>query len=705
VSDNILVANHVAQERSEKLRRSAILAWLPAVLCLVGSLAGLVIWVVQLTGRATPSEWADALGWRLLLPVFFSVVAALIISRQPRNLVGWLLMIPALTSAVPLPSAAYLDNPPANPGLLFLLFAWFSTWNWVPLIFPIILIPLNFPDGKPPTPRWRWVNYLGLFLALFFIFIVATVATLGEYFAGEIMNILWPVSIPAGFNPASWEAYFMPVWGLAMISLVLLSTSSLIVRYRRAGAVERTQIKWLLYAAGLFTIVFAVGFFIMGIQDQGGVWSSMVLLLALLGIPTAIGIAILRYNLFDIDLVINRTLVYGGLTLTVLGIYVAVVGYLSYLFQTEANLAISLTATGVVAVLFGRLRGWLQRGVNRLMYGQRDEPYKVLTNLGEQLQMTLDPARTLQLMTDTIAGSLKLPYVAIHLQHNGQDRVAAAYGSAAYETKRFPLIHGGEEVGALEVAGRAITEPLTTADMALLNDLARQISPTVQATLLALDLEEARLRVVNAREESRRQLGSDLHDGVGHQLAGLARQVEEADKLLDDDPQVAQKALEAIRQQLNATSSEVRQLAYRLHPPELELLGLVGALQERAQVVTLPVVRLNIPQELPPLSAAVETAVYYIALEALTNVEKHAQAEHCTVRLALTDEDSMLSSRSLTLQIKDDGRGWAAKRGSGLGLLTMQGRAAEVGGSCLIEPAPEGGMQVIARLPLSGREM
>ncbi|MFN2126136.1 MAG: hypothetical protein ACK2UP_21790, partial [Candidatus Promineifilaceae bacterium] len=306
-----MVANHVAQERSEKLRRSAILAWLPAVLCLVGSLAGLVIWVVQLTGRATPSEWADALGWRLLLPVFFSVVAALIISRQPRNLVGWLLMIPALTSAVPLPSAAYLDNPPANPGLLFLLFAWFSTWNWVPLIFPIILIPLNFPDGKPPTPRWRWVNYLGLFLALFFIFIVATVATLGEYFAGEIMNILWPVSIPAGFNPASWEAYFMPVWGLAMISLVLLSTSSLIVRYRRAGAVERTQIKWLLYAAGLFTIVFAVGFFIMGIQDQGGVWSSMVLLLALLGIPTAIGIAILRYNLFDIDLVINRTLVYG----------------------------------------------------------------------------------------------------------------------------------------------------------------------------------------------------------------------------------------------------------------------------------------------------------------------------------------------------------------------------------------------------------
>jgi signal transduction histidine kinase len=339
------------------------------------------------------------------------------------------------------------------------------------------------------------------------------------------------------------------------------------------------------------------------------------------------------------------------------------------------------------------------------MYGQRDEPYKVLTQLGEQLQTTVDPARTLQLTTATIAGSLKLPYVAIHVQHNGRDRVAAAYGSAAYETRHFPLIHGGEEVGALEVAARAINEPLTTADMALLNDLARQISPTVQATLLALDLEEARLRIVNAREESRRQLGSDLHDGVGHQLAGLARQVEEVDKLLDADPRVAQKALETIKQQLNATSGEVRQLAYRLHPPELELLGLVGALREQVQAVTTLAVHLVVPQELPPLSAAVETAVYYIAQEALTNVEKHAQAEHCTVQLSLTNEDSILSSRFLTLQIKDDGRGWAAERGSGLGLLTMQGRAAEVGGSCLIEPAPEGGMQVIARLPLSGREM
>jgi signal transduction histidine kinase len=679
-----------------------MLAWLLAAFCLVGSLAGLVIWLARLTTTPTIAESAEAFGWRLLLPVFYSIVAALIISRQPRNLVGWLLMLPALVTAAPLPlaeSASYFLNPPADPGPLFFLFAWFNTWGWILLIFPIILIPLNFPDGKPPTARWRWVNYLALFLALLFI----SLATMGESFGGDISGIPWRVANPIGFIPLSWDPYFMPIWGIALVSLVLLSTSSLFVRYRRADGVGRTQIKWLLYAVSLFTVVYALTFVNTSLT-QSGFWHSVVVLLALLGIPTAIGIAILRYNLFDIDLVINRTLVYGGLTLAVVAIYVAVVGYLSYVFQTEANLAISLAATGLVAVLFGHLRGWLQRGVNRLMYGRRDEPYQVLRHLGQQLQTTVDPVQTLQLTAATIGASLKLPYVAIYLRHNGQGQIAAAYGAAVHEAEFFPLIHGGEEIGALEAAPRAANESLSTADRQLLNDLARQISPTVQASLLALDLEEARLRIVTAGEESRRQLGSDLHDGVGHQLAGLARQIEAANRLLGDDPAAVPAALAAINRQLYATSNEVRQLAYRLHPPELELLGLAGALRERAQAVSTFVVRLDVPDELPHLSAAVETAVYYIVLEALTNVEKHAAAQNCTIRLSLAGADAMLRPRGLALQIEDDGVGWTAERGNGLGLLSMQGRAVEVGGSCVIEEMPGGGMRVVARFPLPAEE-
>jgi signal transduction histidine kinase len=359
-----------------------------------------------------------------------------------------------------------------------------------------------------------------------------------------------------------------------------------------------------------------------------------------------------------------------------------------------------LAATGIVAVLFGRLHDWLQRGVNRLMYGRRDEPYQVLTSLNEELQTTVNPAQTLQLTAATVAGSMKLPYVAIYMQRNDSRRLAAAYGSPAAETSCFPLIHSGETVGELEAAPRAANEPLSAVDVRLLNDLARQISPTVGAALLAFDLEEARLRIVTAREESRRQLGSDLHDGVGHQLAGLARKIEQANAQLQDDPGALPELLAEINRQLSATSDEVRQLAYQLHPPELELLGLAGALRERAGAVTSPAVRLDVPADLPQLPAAVETAVYYIALEALTNVEKHAGARNATIRLALTDEESPFMTRGLKLHIEDDGRGWPPQRGNGLGLLSMQGRAAEVGGSCLIEPSPQGGLRVIAHLPL-----
>ena len=675
-----------------------MLAWLLAGSCLAGSLTGLIIWLARLTTTPTIAEWAEAFGWRLLLPISLSIVAALIISRQPRNLVGWLLMIPALVTAAPFPlaeSASYLLDPPADPGLPFLLYAWFNSWGWILLIFPILLVPLHFPDGKPPSARWRWVDYLALFLALLFICLV----TMAESFGGDISGIPWQVPNPIGFIPMTWEPFFMPVWGIALVSLVLLSTSSLFVRYRQADVVERTQIKWLLYAVSLFTVVYALTFInIPLIQIQ--FWHSVVVLLALLGIPAAIGIAILRYNLFDIDLVINRTLVYSGLTLAVVGIYVAVVGYLSFLFQTEANLAISLVATGLVAVLFGRLHGWLQRGVNRLMYGRRDEPYQVLTQLGAELQSTVNPAETLQKTAATIAESLKLPYVAIYMQRDGKRRLAAVFGSPANETSCFPLIHGGETAGELEAAARAANEPLSAADFRLLNDLARQISPTVGAALLALDLEEARLHIVTAREESRRQLGSDLHDGIGHQLAGLARKIEQANRLLGDDPGAVPEILADINRQLSATSDEVRQLAYRLHPPELELLGLAGALRERAEAVTSLAVRLDVPADPPQLPAALETAVYYIALEALTNVEKHARARNCTIRLFLTDEESSFMARGLTLYIEDDGRGWPPQRGNGLGLLSMQGRAAEVGGSCLIETSPRGGLRVIAHLPL-----
>jgi two-component system, NarL family, sensor kinase len=217
--------------------------------------------------------------------------------------------------------------------------------------------------------------------------------------------------------------------------------------------------------------------------------------------------------------------------------------------------------------------------------------------------------------------------------------------------------------------------------------------------LLRADLEQARLRLVTVREEARRRLGSDLHDGVGHQLAGLARHVETALSVLEHDPTAARQMLTGVSQQMNTAISQVRHLAHQLHPPELELLGLAGALRERALTHPGLTIILEVPESLPPLSTAVETAAYYIALEALTNVEKHTTGGSCRLRLALVAGIGVGEPGVIEIDIADDGPALQPTKGNGLGLLSMQARAVEVGGTCHVAAGPGGGTHVAVRLP------
>lgn len=495
-----------------------------------------------------------------------------------------------------------------------------------------------------------------------------------------------------------------PVLGwLATQVIVVGSLINLIhAGFTQRDAVSRTQLRW---AGGGFAVGMAC--MLLVFPAASGSIANPLLTQAMgsgfhLGftvIGVALAIAILRYRLFDIDLVINRALVYALLTSSVIGIYLLVVGYLGWLFRTEENLLLSLIATGIVAVAFAPLRNLVQRGVNRLMYGERDEPYRVLTRLGRQLETALEPASALALTVETIAQALKLPYVAIALRQSGELQTRAAYGAAQNHVSRYPLTYAGESVGELAVASRAPNESLNGADQRLLQDLARQIGVVTQAASLSTRLEQARLRLVTERGEARRQLGGDLHDGVGHQLVGLTRQVERAMRTVKDDPALAHTLLEDTNRQLVALTQHVRVLAHQLFPPELALLGLVGALRERAQ--THPTLRMEVdaPEHLPPLPAETETAVYYIALEALTNVEKHAKTRDCTVRLNMIHDQTQPDALILELAVCDDGIGLSAHAPRGLGLLSMQARAAEVGGTCNVEASEGRGTSVIARIP------
>jgi signal transduction histidine kinase len=406
----------------------------------------------------------------------------------------------------------------------------------------------------------------------------------------------------------------------------------------------------------------------------------------------------MRYRLFDIDLLINRTVVYLTLTAIVVGIYVVMVGYLGVLFQTRNSLVISLIATGLVAVVFQPLRQRLQRGINRMMYGERDDPYVVLSRLGQRLEAAYAPESVLPTIVETVAQTLKLPYVGIALDQDGDFKIAAEFGRSKSEPISLPLNYQGEPVGELILAPRALGEHFTPSERQLLDDLARQAGIAAHAVRLTADLQRSRERLVTAREEERRRLRRDLHDGLGPQLASLALKLETARNRMADDPQAA-ALLTDLSVRTQDAVADIRRLVYALRPPALDELGLIMALREGAtQYNRQGINGLNItfdaPEKLPPLPAAVEVAVYRIAQEALTNVVRHAEALTCFIRLRLD-----ASAGLLCLEVQDDGKGLPITRRAGVGWNSMRERAEELGGTLMITSLSMGGTSVLARLP------
>ena len=548
-----------------------------------------------------------------------------------------------------------------------------------------------FPDGRF-VPRWtRWVA------------LVWIASQLPRYFFPE-----WYA------DPNTWYDWIgEPVW----LGALLTALYSQVFRYRHvSSSLHKRQIKWVVFGissalVGFLGVLVALDVF-GPVPDSTGalllylIGNTFISYLVVLLIPLSIGIAMLRHHLFDVDLVINRALVYGTLTASIVGLYVLVVGSLGMLFQTRDNFAVPLLAAGLVAALFAPLKNRLQRGVNHLMYGERDEPYAVLSRLGQRLEANLAPDAVLPTVVKTVAESLKLPYAAVELERDGTFELAAVAGQPVDDPLRLPLLYGGETVGRLVLGPRTGEQSFTPSDRRLLDDLAHQIGVaahaarlTDEAIRLSEDLQRSRERLVTAREEERRRLHRDLHDGLGPTLGSLTLKLDVAGDLLEQDPPAARALLRGLKAQAQSALRDIRRVVYALRPPALDDLGLLGALRESSAqygAKGLSIV-IEAPEELPPLPAAVEVAAYRIAQEAMTNIVYHAQASECVVSLEIDEAAVMLG-----LEISDDGRGLSSGRSRGVGIASMHERAAELGGECVVESLPSGGTRVRASLPCTG---
>jgi signal transduction histidine kinase len=691
-------------------RSTARLAWAGLVLILALNAAGGILIVTRSSEPIPASEIPFLLAFLL-----FPVIGALILARQPGNRIGALYLVMGLGAALSGLGSGYAEAVPLLPGREW--FAWLGQWAWVIGFGGIPFVLLLFPDGHPPSRRWRAVGWLAGLGALSL--------AVGHMFTPQL------VDHPGIENPLGVEAIVgtpLEEGGIGWLLFVVAipaSAVAMIVRFRRARGVERIQLKWLAASAATVGVAYAL----LAISYEGPVTevAALVFFLTILGVPVATGIAILKHRLFDIDVVINRALVYGAMAAFIGVVYVALVVGVGALLDLP-SVGLQIAATAVVAVAFHPLRERLQRVANRLVFGRRASPYEVLSGFSDRVAETYATEDVLPRMARIIGEGTAAARAEVWLRVGDElvragtwpsgdarpeagtrpDRLPLADGELpAMESDRtVPVRHRHELLGAVAVSKRP-GEPLSPAETKLLDDLAHQAGLVLRNVRLTAELRarleelssrteqlrESRQRIVETQDAERRRLERNIHDGAQQHLVALAVKLRLARTMAARDPDRARAFVSEARAQTARALETLRDLARGVYPPTLTERGVVAALAEQTEGLGIAIEVIDRLGD-GRLPAEVEAAVYFSALEALQNAAKHAGATRVVVRLDRSDAE-------LAFSVSDDGRGFQpASARRGLGLQNLADRLEALGGTLEVDAAPGAGATIRGRIPV-----
>jgi signal transduction histidine kinase len=662
--------------RSSRLRGLAWAVFGVAALTIVVALILVGVKVADGTG-----DGVHALGALSFLPpaLTFLIVGLIIALRRSGNPAGWLmLVIGAFWSVLVLPLGD-IEQP-----------RWFANMVWVlPLGLMGTHLLLRLPDGRLPSARWRWVS---------------RASTLAIILAGVAL----PPEDASGVGTAQLVA---GAGGLfLMLGCVVASVASLVVRARRADADERHQLRWIatggLTFIGFYAISFVPGALGAGYSARIDLIANTLTTIAYSAVPLGIGIAILKYRLYDIDIVIRKAVVFGALAAFFTTVYAVVVGGVGALVGSRSTAALSFVAAALVAVGFQPALARARRFADRVVYGKRSTPYEVLAELGERLGETYAADDVLPRIARVLGEGVGASHARVWLRVEDDLRPVATWpdgaGGDGDDDLTVEVRHQGEPLGAVSVAMPA-NDPIDPTKERLVADLAGQAGIVLRNVRLTEelrgridDLQAAQQRLVKAQDDERRRLERNIHDGAQQQLVALSVRIRLAERFLDRDTERVRAMLAELQSDMNEALEDLRDLARGIFPPLLADKGLAAALEGQVRKAAFPVeVRAHGIGRYPK---EVETATYFSCLEALQNVAKYAGASHAIV--TLSDGDGRL-----LFEVADDGAGFEPSRvGYGTGLQGIADRLGALNGTLSVSSSPGMGTKVVGTIPIPGHE-